>query len=156
VLQENFKHLTGTNLCRIEKKFENFSRIHRDTNLSTSLVASGSQCGDLNWRKTVTEAINISQAMGWRDTLTARHAELVNLRNVNSHQETRTYGQSDKERIINPLYDVVALDKTVGKIAMELRKLDEAIKATNQSTTVKDYVRDESVLGELIPAAPAK
>jgi hypothetical protein len=95
--------------------------------------------------------------MGWRDTLKERQSELVSLRNANSNQETRVYGQSDKERIILPRYDVVALDKTISKIGMELRKLDEAIKSTNQSTTVQNYLRDESVLGELVPApAPAK
>lgn len=102
----------------------------------------------------MTEAISISAAIGWHKTLEARHSELVSLRNSNSHQEVRTYGQNDKERIINPLYDVIALDKTITNVAKEMRNLDEKLKLTNLSTNVKDYVRDDSVLGELVPAAP--
>jgi hypothetical protein len=105
---------------------------------------------------TQTEAQNsISQAMGWKKTMDDRHNELVALRNQNSIREHRTYGQTDKERVIKPQYDVVSLDQTISKLAMELRKLDEAIKHTNNTAMVAGYVRDEKVLGELKPAAAA-
>ena len=96
--------------------------------------------------------ITISNALGWRKTLQERHSELVSLRNQNSARETRIYGATDKERIVVPLYDVVALDNAVTRVAREIRKLDEAVKNTNMNTQVADYDRDEAVLGELVPA----
>ena|SRR5258708_6786150 len=97
--------------------------------------------------------ISLSVAMSWRKTLQDRHNELVQLRNQNSVQETRFYGANvDKERVIEPRYDVVALDNLVTNVAKEIRKLDEAIKNTNMATTVIDYDRDDAVLGELVAA----
>lgn len=100
--------------------------------------------------------ITISQGMSWRKILTERHNELVNLRNQNSVRETRMYGANvDKERIIEPLYDVVALDKAITRIAREISNLDEAIKGTNQTTNIANYNRDDAVLGELQPVKPS-
>lgn len=97
--------------------------------------------------------ISISVALGWRKTLLERHAELIKLRSENANLETRYYGANvDKERVVEPLYDVVSLDNTISRIALEIRKLDEAVKATNQATTVADYERTEAVLGELVAA----
>lgn len=98
-------------------------------------------------------AITISQALSWRKTLETRHNELVSLRNQNSIQETRFYGaNTDREKIINPLYDVVALDKLVSNLAKEIRNLDEAVKQTNATTNVTAYNRNDDVLGELTAA----
>ena len=96
--------------------------------------------------------ITISEAMGWKATLQERHNELVSLRDQNSIRETRMYGaNADKERIIEPVYEAVALDSLISKVAREVRKLDEAIKRTNGLTKVDGYDRDENVLGELTP-----
>jgi hypothetical protein len=96
--------------------------------------------------------ISISDALAWRKTLNERHDELVVLRNKNAAEETRYYGANvDKERVLKPLYDVVALDKLVTQVAREIRKLDEAVRATNQKTKVANYERDDDVLGELTP-----
>lgn len=82
-----------------------------------------------------------------------RHSELVALRNTNAVRETRYYGANvDKERVIDPLYDVVELDNLTTKIAREIRLLDEAVKATNQNTKVEAYERDDEVLGSLVAA----
>lgn len=98
--------------------------------------------------------ISISEGMSWRKTLTERHAELVGLRQANSVRETRFYGANvDKERITEPLYDVVALDKLIGTIAKEIRRLDDDIKATNHVTELLKYEKNEDVLGELVAAA---
>jgi len=97
--------------------------------------------------------ITISAAIAWKQTLTTRHGELVSLRNENSHRQTVHYGaNADKHQVIEPLYDVVALDNTITKVAREIRILDEAIKSTNQSVNVQNYERDDDVLGELVPA----
>jgi hypothetical protein len=96
--------------------------------------------------------ITISMALSWRKTLAERHGELVGLRNQNSVRETRYYGANvDKERVVEPLYDTVELDRTITAVAREIRNLDEAVKNTNQLTQVKDYERDDAVLGELVP-----
>lgn len=99
--------------------------------------------------------ITISEAMSWRKTLQERHNELVALRAQNSIQETRMYGANvDKQRIIDPLYDVVALDKLVTNIAREINKLDQSIKKTNHTTELANYDCDDSILGELQAAKP--
>lgn len=98
--------------------------------------------------------INLSVAMSWRKTLQDRHNELVQLRNQNSIQETRYFGaNADKERVIEPRYDVISLDNTITNVAKELRKLDEAIKNTNMATDVIGYDRNDDVLGTLVAAA---
>src|ERR1019366_7974882 len=94
--------------------------------------------------------ISISEALSWKKTLQARHAELVGLRNQNSTRETRFYGANvDKSVITDPVYDVKALDRLVGGLAREMRLLDQAIKKSNQVTELGDYLQDDSVLGEL-------
>jgi len=92
--------------------------------------------------------MTISQAIGWLKTLRERHTELVNLRNTNSHREDRLFG--DKQTIKRePTYDVKKLDKLVNKVAMEVRKLDEAIKETNAKTEVIGFKKDENALGQV-------
>ena len=99
--------------------------------------------------------ISISQGMSWRKILMERHQELVGLRNSNGNRERRLYGANiDKEVIVDPLYDVVALDSMVTRIAREISKLDEAIKTMNQNTIIDGYDRDDAVLGELQAAKP--
>lgn len=96
-------------------------------------------------------AISISAAISWKKTLQERHDELVGLRNQNSATERRYYGaNADKLHVVEPLYDLVALDNAITRIAREIRILDEAVKTTNQSTNVKDYERDDEILGELV------
>jgi hypothetical protein len=100
--------------------------------------------------------ISLSVALSWRKTLMERHGELVGLRNQNANRRTEYYGANvDKERVIDPLYDVIELDRLITNVAREIRFLDEAVKETNQITEVKGYVRDDSVLGELTKKATA-
>lgn len=94
--------------------------------------------------------ITINEALNWKKTLVQRHAELVSLRNENSRDETRYYGaNADKTIEKKPLYNVLALDKLIAGLAREMRLLDNALKATNASTKVKNYEQDDAVLGEL-------
>jgi hypothetical protein len=97
--------------------------------------------------------LTISRAMGWKKILKERLDELTTLRNSNSHVETRFLGANAVPSKRDPVYDVVALDKVIGGIWKELRKLDECIKATNALTEVEGYEQDDGVLGELTPAA---
>ena len=94
--------------------------------------------------------LTINEALVWKKTLMERHSELVSLRNENSAEVTRRYGVGgDKETTRTPTYDVKVLDKMVTRVAQEIRKLDQQIKATNGVTKVIGYVQDDSVLGEL-------
>lgn len=93
--------------------------------------------------------INLSQALAWRKTLVARHAELVQLRNENSAKSRRFYGNTDREEIREPTYDAKKLDKLITRLATEIRRLDDAVKATNAATEVIGYEQDDSILGEL-------
>lgn len=94
--------------------------------------------------------ITVSEALSWKKTLQGRHAELVALRNQNSTETRRFYGANvDKEQIVTPIYDVKALDKLVSGLAREMRLLDQAIKKSNQTVELTDYLQDDDVLGEL-------
>lgn len=92
--------------------------------------------------------MNLSQAMGWQKTLQARHNELIQLRNENSNRTTRLWGEK-QEKVTEPVYDVKHLDKLITQVAVEIRKLDEAVKTTNAVTEVLGYSKNESVLGEV-------
>ena len=65
-------------------------------------------------------------------------------------RERRFYGASaDKEIVKEPVYDVKALDKSVTRVAREIRLLEQALKATNAKTVVEAYDQDDAALGEL-------
>lgn len=97
-----------------------------------------------------TVTITINEALSWMKTLQQRHAELIQLRNENSHATTRRFGVGgDKEVTTAPTYDVRAVDKLVTRIAREIRTLDMRLKAANATTQVFGYEMDESVLGEV-------
>jgi hypothetical protein len=54
------------------------------------------------------------------------------------------------ERFVKePVYDVKVLDCLVGRLAREIRLLDQALKATNAKTIVEACDQDDAVLGEL-------
>jgi hypothetical protein len=94
--------------------------------------------------------MTINEALVWMKTLRERHTELVSLRNENSRTVTRYRGLGgDKEDKIEPTYDVRTLDRQVTRLALEIRKLDLQIKATNAVTQVVGYTPDDNVLGEL-------
>ena len=95
--------------------------------------------------------MTLSEALGWMKTLKARHGELIALRDMNSKTTTRRgWGTPEPPaEIIQPTYDVKKLDKRVTLLAREIRILDEAIKRTNATTDIDNYMRDDSVLGEL-------
>ena len=94
--------------------------------------------------------ITISEGIGNLKMLRERHAELLALRNKNAEKETRFYGaNADKNKEFEPIYDVKKLDALVVKVAIEIRRLDMAIKAANASTELSIYEWDESVLGNI-------
>ena len=93
--------------------------------------------------------MTIDEGLRWMKTIRARHSELVSLRNENSKESSRYFG--DREvKVDKPTYDVKGLDKLINGVAKEIRKLDEAIKLTNTKTQVLDYTKDENALGELV------
>jgi hypothetical protein len=90
----------------------------------------------------------VSEAIGILKALKERHTELVSLRNENSTRERRFMGMGgDKITEKTPVYSVTALDKTVNRVASEIRRIDQAIKASNATTTLANYDWDEEVLG---------
>ena len=91
--------------------------------------------------------ITISEGLGWLKTLNKRHAELVQLRNLNSAEVTTEYNGKTTER--KPTYDAKDLDRKIAVLAREIRLCDTAIKTTNGSTEVRDYMCDDDVLAEL-------
>ncbi len=100
--------------------------------------------------------MTINEGLSWAKTLAERHSELVGLRSENSASRTSYRGlKGDTPETVNPLYDVVALDTLISKIARERRKLDMAIKATNAIAVIKDYEYNEEILGSLVPAVKA-
>lgn len=94
--------------------------------------------------------VTINEALVWKKTLQERHQELLQLRNENSHATTRRYGiGGDKDVTTVPTYDVKVLDKMITRLATEMRRLEQQIKATNAVTAVLNYTQDDTVLGEL-------
>lgn len=93
--------------------------------------------------------ITLSQGLTWMKTLRERHKNLVELRNENSKTVRRLWGETKEDVVETPVYDVKSLDRMINRVALEIRKLDNAIKATNAQVNVSDYILDESVLGEL-------
>jgi len=95
------------------------------------------------------EEITLSQGLAWMKTLRVRHNELVALRDRNSAERIRRWGETKEDIVEKPVYDVKELDKMINKIALELRRLDDAMKVTNAKTIVENYKRSNEVLGEL-------
>ena len=93
--------------------------------------------------------ITISEAIQNIKLLRERHAELVALRNQNAVKETRFYGaNADKDKVVEPVYNVKSLDRLVTSVACEIRKLDAAIKKANACFQV-DYQWDDAVFGQV-------
>lgn len=95
------------------------------------------------------EKITLSQGLAWMKTLRERHNELVSLRDRNSAERIRRWGETKEDVVEKPVYDIKELDKMISRIALEIRKLDDAIKVTNAETVINTYERDDAVLGEL-------
>lgn len=94
--------------------------------------------------------ITISEGLTNLKTLKTRHAELVALRDSNAVSERRYYGTGgDKSVDKTPVYSVKALDQTVVKLSIAIRKLEAAIKKANIKTTLPEYDWDDAVLGEV-------
>jgi len=95
------------------------------------------------------EEITLSQGLAWMKTLRVRHNELVALRDRNSAERIRRWGETKEDIVEKPVYDVKELDKIINKLALELRRLDDAMKVTNAKTIVENYKRNDEILGEL-------
>lgn len=95
------------------------------------------------------EKITLSQGLTWMNTLKERHRELVSLRNENSTERIQRWGETKEDIVRKPVYNVKVLDKMISKLALEIRKLDEAIKKTNAVVEIEGYERNDSILGEL-------
>jgi hypothetical protein len=95
------------------------------------------------------QEITLSQGLTWMNTLKDRYKELIELRNRNSSDRIRRWGETKEDVIEKPVYDVKHLDKMVNRLALEIRKLDDAIKTTNANINVINYEKDDSILGEL-------
>jgi hypothetical protein len=75
--------------------------------------------------------ITLNEGLAWLKTLKKRHEELVSLRNDNAYRERRFLGSSaDRELVKEPVYDIKTLDRTITRVAREIRLLDQAMKAT--------------------------
>ena len=96
------------------------------------------------------EEITLSQGLSWMKTLRVRHNELVALRDRNSAERIRRWGETKEDIVEKPVYDVKVLDKIINRLALELRRLDDAMKVTNAKTIVENYKRDDEILGELV------
>jgi hypothetical protein len=93
-------------------------------------------------------AVSVSEALGLLKSLKERHAELKSLRDSNSTNERRYMGLGgDKTVDKTPIYSVTKLDRTVNRLAQEIRKIDQAIKTSNATTMLASYDWNEDVLG---------
>ncbi len=103
---------------------------------------------DKNDRGDNMAVVTVSEALGLLKALNERHSELVALRNENAHRERRFMGMGgDKVLEKVPVYNVKALDKTVNRLALEVRRLDASIKRHNAVTTLENYEWSDEILG---------
>jgi hypothetical protein len=94
--------------------------------------------------------ITLNEGLAWMKTLKKRHEELLTLRDGNAHRERRYFGSTaDREVVKEPIYDVKAVDRSVTRVAREIRLLEQAMKATNAKTVVEGYDHDDAALGEV-------
>jgi hypothetical protein len=92
--------------------------------------------------------ITVSEGLGLLKTLNQRYGELKALRDENANSERRFYGVGgDKTTEKTPVYNVKALDMTLNRLAMEIRKIDNAIKKHNAVTQLAGYDWDDALLG---------
>jgi hypothetical protein len=95
------------------------------------------------------EKITLSQGLSWMKTLKDRHNELISLRNENSTEKVQRWGETKEDIVRKPVYDVKELDKLISRLALEIGRLDDAIKTTNSTVKIKGYIKDESILGSV-------
>jgi len=82
-------------------------------------------------------SITINEGLVLLASLRERYHELVRLQGQNARKQTHYYGE--KPVVEEPTYDVKALDKKISRLAMEIRKLDARIKATNALAPIQGY-----------------
>src|SRR6266480_218180 len=120
-----------------------FSLDRRRTTMASSSSPEDPRRAEIE--RTGMAQITLNEALAWLKTLKKRHEELITLRDGNAHRERRFYGASaDKEIVKEPVYDVKALDKSVTRVAREIRLLEQALKATNARTTIDAYDQDDA------------
>lgn len=94
--------------------------------------------------------VTISQLLGIQQTVKSRLNDLIHLRDTNaSVKETRCGANADKPIISWPTYNMIGLEKIIGKLYREQRRIDEALKNANATTTVPNYEWNDEVLGEV-------
>jgi hypothetical protein len=92
--------------------------------------------------------ITVSEGLGLLKTLKERHKELTGMRDENSNKERRFYGAAaDKMTERLPVYNVKLLDKSVNRLAMEIRRLDAAVKKHNALAVLEGYDWNDEILG---------
>jgi hypothetical protein len=94
----------------------------------------------------------ISEALAWQKVLATRRAELIKLRDGSAKREFRAvaYGaEALPGTVVEPTYDVKALDKVVAAVSREERLVSVAIKRANATTEI-NYEINDKVLGELV------
>jgi hypothetical protein len=79
--------------------------------------------------------MTVNESMVIQKILRGRLAELSSLRASNSHRETSFYGTEKK--IIEPVYDVRALDKKCTEIENYLLILETKVKQSNAITKIE-------------------
>jgi len=66
----------------------------------------------------MSEKITLSQGLAWMKTLRDRHNELVSLRDRNSAERTRRWGETKEDVVEKPVYDVKELDRMINRVSL--------------------------------------
>lgn len=98
--------------------------------------------------------ITINEGLSWLKTLKTRMSELIKLRDGSAKKTTRKenpYDQNGNAVLVDePMYDAKALDRTIAKLAKEVRICESAIKRMNGKTALEGYDQNDEILGELV------
>jgi len=92
--------------------------------------------------------LTVNEALALLTMLRSRVNDLRNLRNTVSTKERYFgYGTTDKEKVVEPQYDVKIVDKKVTELETSIFHIDASIKQANAKTEI-EYIVDVGKLLE--------
>ena len=93
--------------------------------------------------------MTINEVLALTKAIRERVGGLKNLRSQVSTKESWSYGSSDKEKTIEPQYEVKVVDKKIVELETWLFKADAAVKQANAATQVTLEANVDSLLSAL-------
>lgn len=94
----------------------------------------------------MSEKLTVNEAITLLNTLKGRASELRGLR---GQVATKDHWFGDKEKVVEPQYDVIKVDEKVVQLENQIYKLDAHIKSINAKTKIEIDVDVDGLLAPL-------